>query len=286
MTLPCPIMRYHGGKWRIADWVIGHFPPHAMYVEAFGGAGSVLAKKPRSRSEVYNDLDDDIVNVFRVLRDPESANELARQCALTPYARSEFDLAQEPSEDRIERARRTLFRAWASFGSAGATRGRTGFRGYYRPDGHDANVAHSWTRIGDIIERFADRFRDVVIENRPAIGVAEQYDHRSTLHYFDPPYLPETRSLEGSRYYRHEMSAEDHEDLLTRVQRLQGMIVLSGYDSPLYRETLAGGGWRMIELDTCGSSRMGSVRRTECLWLNPAAAGAAPQPDLFARAEA
>lgn len=97
MKMP-PVMRYHGGKWRIADWVLSHFPPadaYDSYVESFSGAASVLMRKPRSQYEVYNDLDSDICNVFRVLRDPESADQLAQLLIMTPYARDEFYLTYD-----------------------------------------------------------------------------------------------------------------------------------------------------------------------------------------------
>ena len=95
-----PVMRYPGGKYKLAKWVISHFPAHETYVELFGGAASVLMRKPRSIGEVYNDLDGDVVNVFRVLRNQEQAAELARLLALTPYAKEEYRQAYEPCEDR------------------------------------------------------------------------------------------------------------------------------------------------------------------------------------------
>src|SRR5690606_6837914 len=95
-----PIIRYHGGKWRIAPWIISHFPEHRVYVEPFGGGGSVLLRKPRSYAEVYNDLDGEIVNLFRVARD--CGDELIRSVELTPFARDEFMLAYEETEDPIE----------------------------------------------------------------------------------------------------------------------------------------------------------------------------------------
>lgn len=85
-----PVLRYHGGKWKLAPWVIQHFPPHQVYVEPFGGAASVLMQKPRVEAEIYNDLDDDVVNIFRILRDPAMAAELRRRLELTPFARTEL----------------------------------------------------------------------------------------------------------------------------------------------------------------------------------------------------
>jgi DNA adenine methylase len=117
-----PILRYHGGKWLLAKWIISHFPKHKIYVEAFGGGGSVLMQKEKSYAEVYNDKWDIVVNVFQVLRDPVAALELERRIRLTPYSRTEFDhcgdieISQIP--DPIERARLTIFRSFSGFGSA------------------------------------------------------------------------------------------------------------------------------------------------------------------------
>ena len=276
---PIPLMRYHGGKWRIAPWIIGHLPAHRVYVEPFGGAAGVRLRKAPSETEVYNDLDGEIVNVFRVLRDPALGEQLARLCYLTPYSRAEHDLAQQPCRDALEQARRTLLRAWTSFGSAGATRGRSGMRTYSNPDGRHLAVAPAWARVPDAIPTFVERLRHVIIESRPALDVMQQHDTAATLHYVDPPYLPETRSYDGGRYYRHELTLADHEALLAGLQQLDGMVALSGYDSDLYNDTLAG--WQRIRLQTSGSSRFGSASRIECLWLNPAAQARTPQAPLF-----
>jgi DNA adenine methylase len=68
-----PVLRYYGGKFRLADWIISMFPAHRFFVEPFGGAANVLMAKPRSFGEIYNDLDSEVVNVFKVLRDPRTA---------------------------------------------------------------------------------------------------------------------------------------------------------------------------------------------------------------------
>lgn len=95
-----PVLRWHGGKWLLAPWIISHFPPHRVYVEPFGGAGSVLLRKPRSYAEIYNDLDDDVVSMFRVLRS-ERAGELVANIIHTPFARSEFEAAYRETEDPL-----------------------------------------------------------------------------------------------------------------------------------------------------------------------------------------
>lgn len=279
VSIDAPLMRYHGGKFRLAPWIIAHFPEHQTYVEPYGGAASVLVQKAPAPHEVYNDLDDDVVNVFRLLREPGTAAELARLCELTPYARAEHELAQQPASEPLERARRTLFRAWAGFGSAGATKGRSGMRTFTGAESRYKPVSESWTRAAALIPRFAQRLRHVIIENRPALEVMRDHDGRATLHYVDPPYLPETRTIGSTRYYRHEMAPAEHQALLSTLQDLEGMVVLSGYDSPLYGDALSG--WHQTSRYAAASSRHGSVKRMECLWLNPAAAQHAKQMALF-----
>ena len=110
-----PVLRYHGGKWRLAPWIISHFPPHRVYVEPFGGAASVLLRKPRSYAEVYNDRWADVVNVFRVLREPVRARALKRLIALTPFARDEF----APIDDKLFAS--TDDRRWGARPASGTT---------------------------------------------------------------------------------------------------------------------------------------------------------------------
>jgi len=111
-----PVLRYPGGKYLIAEWVIGHFPSHNLYVEPFGGAESVLMVKPRSKGEIYNDLNGDVVNVFQILRDPDQASRLKELIELTPFALDEYRRAYESCEDPIEKARRMIFRSFAGKG--------------------------------------------------------------------------------------------------------------------------------------------------------------------------
>jgi len=264
MTLPRPIMRYHGGKWRAAPWIIRHLPGHRTYVEPFGGAASVLMQKPRSEAEVYNDLDDDIVNVMRVIRDPLLCEQLTQLLALTPYSRVEFKKAFEHSDDQMERARRTLIRAEAGFGSAGATKSTTGFR--LDTKRNFGTAMQVWARIPSNLAKFCERLQGVLIENRPAHQVIADHDTSETLFYVDPPYVLDTRQM-ASRCYRHEMTDAQHGELLECLRNVQGMVVLSGYPHPIYDDMLKG--WQRIERRVNAAGQRGSVRRTELLWLSP-----------------
>lgn len=274
-----PALRWHGGKWRLAPWIIAHFPEHRIYTEPFGGAASVLLRKPRSYAEVYNDLDGGVVGLFRVLRS-ERAAELIEALRLTPFAREEFAGSYNPTDDPVEAARRLVVRSFMGFGSDGHNPGvRTGFRAASNRSG--TTPAHDWISVPRALTCVAERFSGVVIENRPAIEVMRQHDSANALHYVDPPYLPATRSQKsrrgGTRYhaYVHEMDADGHAEMLEALNVLAGAVVVSGYPAPLYDETLAG--WQRVE---CAAMADGAKPRTEVLWLNDAAS----RRDLFTRA--
>lgn len=262
-----PVLRYHGGKWRIAPWVIAHLPPHRVYVEPFGGAGSVLLRKPRSFAEVYNDLDGDVVNVFRVLRDPEGADRLRRAVALTPYARAEFYAAYEETDEPIERARRTIVRSFLAHGTTSRRRNRTGFRGQaYR---ESQTGSHDWAGWPDCIPAYVDRLRGVVIECRDAREVIAQQDREDTLFFVDPPYVLSTRSgvrtaSDRDRCYAYDMDDAAHRALAEQLHRLRGLVVLSGYPSDLYDELY--GSWHRVEKRSIVD---GGGSRIEVLWLSP-----------------
>jgi len=257
-----PVMRYHGGKFRLAPWIIEHFPPHRCYVEPFGGAASVLLQKPRSEAEVYNDLDEYVVNLFRVLRDPQMSRQLAEACMMTPFSRVEFQEAYEHTEEPVEQARRTIVRATMGFGSAGATKGRTGFRLDTRRNCATAQAVWSWAPANLIA--VAERFAGVLVEKRDAIQCMLDHDTPDTLHYVDPPYMHEARVM-ASSYYRHEMDTDQHARLIDVLKALKGSVILSGYETDLYNDMLKG--WSKRIKTTAANGVSGSVKRTECLWI-------------------
>lgn len=268
---PRPALRWHGGKWILAPWIIGHFPEHRVYVEPFGGAASVLIRKPRSYAEVYNDLDGEAVNLFRVLRS-DRAGDLIAALRLTPFARAEFMEAYGDAVDPVERARRLVVRSFMGFGSNGHARS-TGFRANSNRSG--TTPAHDWCNYPDALAAIVERLQGVVIENRDAKAVMAAHDGPETLHYVDPPYVFATRA-DLSKDYAHELTDADHAQLLAFLRELRGMVVLSGYPHPLYDEALTG--WRRIEREALAD---GARARTEVLWINPAAT---MNGDLFAGA--
>jgi DNA adenine methylase len=288
-----PVLRWHGGKWKLAPFILQYFPKHRIYVEPFGGAGSMLMRKERVYAEVYNDLDDVVVNLFRVLRDEAKSLRLIEALRLTPFARSEFNEALEASEDDVERARHLVVRSYMGFGSnahsSSPVADKTAFKTYTRPGDQDAyrstgfransnrsgtTPAHDWANYPDALPAIVERLRGVIVEQRPAIDVMKQHDGGGTLHYVDPPYLPETRSPANKhdlkhRMYRHELTPEDHRELLAFLCTLEGMVVLSGYPSPMYDDALAG--WQRIETSALAD---GARPRTEVLWLNQSCSSA------------
>ena len=273
-----PIVRYHGGKWMLSKWIISHFPKHHTYVEPYGGGGSVLLRKARSYAEVYNDLDDEIVNVFTMAR--ERGEDLRRALELTPFARTEFEASYQPTSDPLEQARRTILRGFQGFGSAAACGEVSGFRASSSRSG--TTPAHDWRNYPDAFVAIIDRLRGVVIENRDALACMTHHDGPRTLHYVDPPYVHATRSSKvrhtsTRKSYKFELSDDQHRELATFLCGLSGMVVISGYPSPLYDELFEG--WHRIER---GALADGARPRTEVLWLNAAAVDGARQKRLIA----
>ncbi|GHV78591.1 DNA methyltransferase [Spirochaetia bacterium] len=243
-----PLCRYHGSKWRVASWVISHFPQHRIYLEPFGGSASVLLRKARCEVEIYNDLDGELVNLLRVTRDQGAA--LAEKIYMTPYAREEFVQAFEPADDKVEQARRTFIRAFMGFGggyishSSKCARAENGFRSSWKIHGNHANL--DWLKLPDNLLLIMDRLRGVVLENLDYRELIKRNDSPGTLVYADPPYVAETR--DRGTDYKHEFSESDHVELAKVLHECQGPVVISGYHSELYNDLYHD--WRVSEKAT------------------------------------
>lgn len=253
-----PVLRWHGGKWILAPWIISHFPQHRVYVEPFGGAASVLLRKPRAYAEIYNDLDDDVVNLFRVLRS-DRADDLIRQLRLTPFAATEFFEAYGPADDGVERARRLIVRSFMGFGSNGVHK-KTGFRSNSNRSG--TTPAHDWANYPNSLAATIDRLTGVCVLNRDAAEVMAAHDAPEALHYVDPPYMMGTRT-DALADYAHELTDGQHVDLLRFLRTLKGNVIVSGYPCDTYDAELEG--WHRVQKAALAD---GASKRVECLWMN------------------
>ena len=266
-----PVMLYHGSKYRLAPWIISNLPEHKNYVEPFGGGGAVLLRKNESYHEVYNDLNEEVVNVFRVLRDPEKSERLNRQIELTPFSRTEFDQSYEPGGDDVEMARKTIVRSFMGWGSK-SMQHRSGFRASCREA--NSTEVDAWNNYPNEITKFAERFKQVRIENKDALEVISEQDGPETLFYLDPPYVMETRN--SKHKYREEYTTEDHRELANLLRSIEGMAVISGYQCDLYEELYRD--WERKDKEARTQANGDSI---ESIWMNSAAQENQAQKSLF-----
>ena len=257
---------WYGGKFSHLNWLSPLLPECHHYCEPFGGSAAVLINRSPSPVETYNDMDGDVVNFFRVLRDEQ--DELIRKIALTPFSREEFFRAVEKNGARpvsdLERARLFYIRArqartglaqtaslgrWANCKNTS----RAGMSG----------VVSRWLGGVEDLPRIAMRLLRVQIENRPAIEVIRLYDNERTLFYCDPPYPHGARG--DSKAYGYEMSDEQHRELAALLNSSQGRVAVSGYRCDLMDELY--GDWKRIDaaVKQCHSSKKD---KQEALWVN------------------
>lgn len=257
---------WYGGKFSHLDWLLPLLPECHHYCEPFAGSGAVLLNRPPSPVETYNDLDGEVANFFRVLRDSKA--ELVEKIGLTPFSREEFGLACElvPDLPPVERARRFYVRArqvrtglaqTASIGRWANCKdtSRAGMSG----------VVSRWLGAVEMLPDIAGRLLRVQIENRPATEVIRLYDAPGTLFYCDPPYIHDTRGDDNA--YGHEMTDRDHRDLAAVLNEVRGLVAISNYDCPLMAELYPRPKWRK---HTSPAKTIHSTKdkRTEVLWTN------------------
>ncbi|MEV6791288.1 DNA adenine methylase [Streptomyces sp. NPDC051320] len=269
MKSPIP---YFGSKQRIAPWIVSLLPAHEHYVEPFCGGLSVLLAKKASRMETVNDLDQELITYWRVLRD--RPDDLLRACMLTPHSRTELTRTWEPTEDELELARRIWCRL--AQGRSGTLR-NTGWRYYIDPAGSVTSMPGYLEAYRDRLAAAAERLHDVSLECLPALTLIGKYGAQpDCLLYVDPPYLGSTRGW--GRNYRTEMKSEtEHRELAASLADCQAAVVLSGYDSPLYLELYDD--WHRYERSTMTGNATSDKGRAEVLWSNRPLAG---QTGLFA----
>lgn len=262
-----PVLQYQGGKFRIKKWIISFFPEHKVYCESFGGTASVLLNKSRSITEIYNDNNSKIYNVFKLLRDKEKAIELKRRLELTPYSRQEYYETDyiDDDDDDIEKVRKTIIRAFMGIG-AGSVNRNSGFLSAIDNRDYLQHPKNAWLNYPDSILQFCDRLQGVILENRNAIDVIKLYDSPETLHYVDPPYLIGLWNKQNRRVYKNILTDNDHIELLNLLKTVTGYVVLSGYDNEIYRDILTD--WHIEHKETINQKRQ---KRIETIFINPKA---------------
>jgi len=260
-----PPLRWWGGKYYIAEKIIDLFPQtYKRYVEPYAGAASVLLNKPAGE-DYYNDLDERVTRLFRVLRD--NGNELMERLRLTPYSEAEFHRCCQPAtsvDDDIELARRDFVRWRMSRDGNGktlATPAKRSRRGIAN------NVAAFLSVIDEELPKIVDRLRRVEIFCRPALDVIRQLDSPDTLFYCDPPYPHESRAKGATDVYSYEMSDDEHRELAKVLHNIQGKVLISSYHCPLYDQLYAG--WSVADIPKKKDVGNGTKADTvEAVWMN------------------
>jgi DNA adenine methylase len=257
---------WYGGKFSHLDWLLPLLPPCHHYCEPFAGSGAVLLNRDPSPVETFNDLDGEVVNFFRVLR--EEKDRLIEAIGLTPFAREEFAMACEtsPGLSGLERARRFYVRArqvrtglaqtatigrWANCKNTS----RAGMSG----------VISRWLGAVEDLPEVAERLLRVQIENRPAVDVIRLYDSASTLFYCDPPYVHSTRG--DSKAYGFEMTDAQHRDLADVLNSVQGMVAFSNYQTTIVDKLYPESKWHKT-IAPARTNHSTKDKRVEVLWSN------------------
>ncbi|MBI2804746.1 MAG: DNA adenine methylase [Planctomycetes bacterium] len=256
---------WYGGKFSHLEWLLPLLPACHHYCEPFSGSAAVLLNRSPSPVETYNDIDGELTNFFRILRDNKEA--FVEAVGLTPFSREEFFRAvngcDEDTSD-LERARRffvcarqvrTGLAQTASLGRWANCKNtsRAGMSG----------VISRWLGSIEMLPEIAERLLRVQIENRPALEVIRLYDDQGTLFYCDPPYPHESRG--DSKAYRFEMSDTEHRELARHLGKIKGKAAVSGYRCDLMNSIYKG--WRLVEAPSKKCHSVKKARR-ESLWLN------------------
>lgn len=252
------VLKYPGSKWNLARELVRLIPEHHTYCEPYAGSMALLFTKEPSPIEVVNDLDSDVVNLFRCIQ--QDSERLARLVMTTPYSREVYDLQFEDGgyASRYQRAAGFLVKCWQGHGFR-LTGGKVGWK--HDVQGRErAYALWNWYRLPDWIIDVAERLRMVQIENRTALEVIQRFNYSNVYMYLDPPYLLGTRTR---KQYKHEMTDADHEKLLQTITKSRAMITISGYASEMYDDYLQS--WTRMEFrGTAEHARA----RTEVIWMN------------------
>ncbi|WP_330633745.1 DNA adenine methylase [Halocatena halophila] len=216
------VFPYPGGKGRRCEWILSKLPPHTCFVDVFGGSGAVLYNKSQSTVEIYNDINDDLVQFFTVLRERE--DELLEWVRSVPYARTVYDewvsdfFDGYRPEDEIERAGRFFTLRYMQF--SGEIAMRNGFKVRAK-----RSPARTFDNARERIYELSERFRQVIIENQDYRDILKKYDDSDVdvVFYCDPPYVG------GEHYYGTKF---DHTEFVESLTDVNGRWMVSYSELP------------------------------------------------------
>ena len=270
---------YYGGKGNMVKKLIKLLPPHKVYVEVFGGGASLLFAKEPSDVEVYNDIDSGLVNLFRVLRDPLKFKLFYRYVYLTPVSREEQKYCAETWQQCINDVERA-YRFFVAIRQSFSGKAQSWSFSVQSSNNKMAATCSRWLSTIQQLPEIHERLIRVQIDNKDFRELFKTYDSEDTLFYCDPPYIHETRRDKNS--YNHEMTNEDHKDLVNILLNVKGKVLLSGYRHDIYK-TLEENGWKRKDFKTAchatGRTRQTGIigkgtalekqPRIESVWLSP-----------------
>lgn len=253
------LVRWRGGKGKIWKWIVDNLPSGKIYVEPFGGGASVLLNKPTHPVEVYNDINNDLVNLFRAVRDEQRFEKLKKKLEWTLYSREEFRQALEilqSSSDPDERAWAIYVACNQSLGGNYRSVGQWG-RAFTSNSNGISQTCAMWQSGLERLEAIKNRLSTVQIDNRDGIEVIKYWDTPETVFYIDPPYPSAIRVDKDA--YRFEMNDQEHINLINTLKEVKGNFVVSSYRNEIYDELLNIPGVRVIVKETIASGA-GRVR--------------------------
>ena len=232
--------KWVGGKSRLRKFIIPMIPPHTCYVEPFAGAAWVLFGKPRSDIEVLNDIDQELITFFRVVK--EKPEELIASFEWELASRAEFNrlAATDPMAlNDVQRAHRFYYLIMAGWGGEARY---PRFQSSTRDGGHGNRLIGALKTLRKRLLPIHERLRTVLIEHLDWQECVDRYDSPSTVMYLDPPYLKN-----GVNYKFNMRGENEHRSIAERLKTTKSLWILSAYDTVEIRELFDGYGVTPIQ---------------------------------------
>ena len=254
--------------------LIPMFPEHFTYVEVFGGSGVLLLNKPKSKVETYNDINEHLVDFFRVIQNEDDFEQFVCLMETTPYSRIQHGEYVETWRDETDRVKRV--HKWYVV-IRGAFNGIVDANWSYAVPRNKANMMLE--TVDELLPLIARRIRGVQLDCRRWHEIVDSYDTDKTFFYMDPPYVLSART--GGKVYTHEMDDDDHEKLVERLKTVVGKVMLSGYDNEIYNQL----DWETFTYDVKLRAPLQTgtenPRKEEKIWMNYSLSSLSPQKELF-----